>query len=221
MDMTGHHGPIIFDFDGTLVDSEPMYAEALRLVLLEIGISVDARVLRHRFAGIDNASILRQVSQTESRVIPREMEHKLADVVERSMRGLEPVKGAEALLVELTERHIPLAIASNSTAGVVAKMLRQIGLNGFFEGRVVTRDQVAAPKPSPDVYMLAANILASSPEQCLVVEDSPVGVAAARAAGMTVIGFSPSGGCPREFLTQAGASNVISELCDLLVQLAR
>jgi beta-phosphoglucomutase-like phosphatase (HAD superfamily) len=79
----------------------------------------------------------------------------------------------------------------------------------------------AAPKPSPDVYILAAKILASSPEQYLVVEDSPAGVAAARAAGMTVIGFSPPAGCPCEFLRQAGASSIISELCGLLVQLSR
>jgi HAD superfamily hydrolase (TIGR01509 family) len=219
--MMGHYGPIIFDFDGTLVDSEPLYAEALRLVLLEIGISVDAQSLRDRFAGIDNSSIFRQISREENRVIPRGVEHQLADVVERLMYGLEPVKGAEALLIELTERRISLAIASNSTAVVVAKMLCQVRLNGFFDGRVVTRDQVAAPKPSPDVYILAAKILASSPEQCLVVEDSPAGVAAARAAGMTVIGFSPPAGCPREILTQAGASSIISELCGLLVQLSR
>jgi HAD superfamily hydrolase (TIGR01509 family) len=215
--MTAHCGPIIFDFDGTLVDSESVYAEALHQVLFEIGISVDAQSLRHRFAGIDNNSIFRQISQAHDRPIPFDAEHKLAEAVEHLMRGLEPIKGAEALLVELTRRGNPLAVASNSTAVVVAKMLRQVRLSGFFGARLVTRDQVEAPKPSPDVYILAARILASPPEECLVVEDAPTGVAAARAAGMQVIGFSPPAGCPSELLTQAGASCTISELQDLLV----
>lgn len=112
---------------------------------------------------------------------------------------------------------MPLAIASNSTSHLVFRMLDQSGLGAFFSGRVATRDLVKAPKPAPDIYLLAAQMLGSPPELCLVVEDSPTGVAGARAAGMTVVGFSPPvAGCSAELLLQAGASSVITELRCLL-----
>jgi HAD superfamily hydrolase (TIGR01509 family) len=212
--MRGHRGPVIFDFDGTLVDSESLYAEAMHLVLLGVGISVNAQLLRERFAGIDNNSILQQLAMEQNQGLSVDLEEKLQHTVEDLMQSrLKPMKGAKELLIELSERNVPLAIASNSTSLVVSRMLAESRLGEFFEGRVATRDLVRAPKPAPDIYLLAAQMLGSPPEICLVVEDSPTGVAAARAAGMKVIGFSPdTTGCSPALLVQAGASSVITEL---------
>jgi HAD superfamily hydrolase (TIGR01509 family) len=216
--MLGHRGPVIFDFDGTLVDSESLYAEAMHLVLLGVGISVSAQILRQRFVGIDNDAIFKQLSIEWNQTLSVDVEQKLQQTVEDLMQsGLKPIKGAKELLLELSESNVPLAVASNSTSFVVHRMLAQSRLNEFFEGRVATRDLVSAPKPAPDVYLLAARMLASRPEMCLVVEDSVTGVAAARAAGMKVIGFSPqAAGCSSELLVHAGASRVITELGGLL-----
>lgn len=216
--MSAHRGPVIFDFDGTLVDSESLYAEAMHLVLLGAGISVNAQFLRQRFAGVDNNSILQQLAMEQNQVLSVDIEQKLQQAVEDLMQSrLKPMKGAKELLIELSESNVPLAIASNSTSLVVSRMLAQSRLGEFFDGRVATRDQVRAPKPAPDVCLLAAQMLGSAPETCLVVEDSLTGVAAARAAGMKVIGFSSdTAGCSPELLVQAGASSVITELRGLL-----
>ncbi len=212
--MIGQGGPVIFDLDGTLVDSELLYAEALRLVLLGVGISMDAGSLCKRFVGIDNNSILQQLAIEESLMLPVGIEERLQQTIESLMQSqLKPMKGAEEVLTALTRGNVPLAIASNSTSHIVSRMLEQSGLGAFFAGRVATRDLVRAPKPAPDIYLLAAQMVGSPPELCLVVEDSPTGVAGARAAGMTVIGFSPdAAGCSAESLVQAGASSVITEL---------
>lgn len=216
--MIGQGGPVIFDFDGTLVDTEPLYAEALRLVLLGVGISMDAESLRSRFVGIDNSSILQQLAMEQGQVLSGGIEEKLRQTIECLMRSrLKPMEGAEELLIALAQRQVPLAIASNSTSHTVARMLEQSGLGASFTGRVATRDLVATPKPAPDIYLLAAQMLGFPPTRCLVVEDSPTGVAAARAAGMKVIGFSPEPtGCSAESLVQAGASSIITELRSLM-----
>lgn len=216
--MIGQGGPVIFDFDGTLVDSEPLYAEALRLVLLGVGISMDAEFLRNRFVGIDNGSILQQLAMEEGQVLSVGIEEKLRQTIESLMQSrLKPMEGAEEVLIALAKRHVPLAIASNSTSQTVLRMLEQSGLAAFFSGQVATRDLVETPKPAPDIYLLAAQMLGFPPTRCLVVEDSPAGVAAARAAGMKVIGFSPEPtGCAVESLVQAGASSIITELRSLM-----
>ncbi|MGA7823670.1 MAG: HAD family phosphatase [Steroidobacteraceae bacterium] len=211
-------GPVIFDFDGTLVDSELLYAEALRTVLLGIGIAADVGHLHKRFLGIDNKSIFRQLSIEENVVLPVGIEENLQQTIEGLMQSqLKPMKGAEEVLTALAGSNVPLGIASNSTSQTVFRMLNQSGLGAFFCGRVATRDLVRAPKPAPDIYLLAAQMLGSPPERCLVVEDSPTGVAGARAAGMTVIGFSHgTAGCSAELLVRAGASSVLTELRCLL-----
>jgi beta-phosphoglucomutase-like phosphatase (HAD superfamily) len=96
-------------------------------------------------------------------------------------------------------------------------MLERVGLKAYFEGRIAARDEVKAPKPAPDVYLLAASKLSARPCDCLAVEDSPTGIAAARAAGMRVIGFCPTSGVyGARDLFEAGATFVVHELIELL-----
>lgn len=95
--------------------------------------------------------------------------------------------GAEELVVELRAR-VPIAVASNTPGRLVHGALACAGLHGHFEV-VVTADQVAEPKPSPDVYLRACELLGADPARAIGLEDSPTGIAAVRAAGMYAIGI--------------------------------
>jgi HAD superfamily hydrolase (TIGR01509 family) len=95
--------------------------------------------------------------------------------------------GAENLVRELKAR-VPIAVASNTPERLVRGALACAGVTEYFDV-VVTADQVAEPKPSPDVYLRACELLGAAPSRSIALEDSPTGAAAARAAGMFVIGI--------------------------------
>ena len=107
-------------------------------------------------------------------------------VGERMLDGAEPRPGARGVVEALTGR-TPLAVASNSPDSFVRSALAAARLDGAFDA-VVTADQVAEAKPAPDTYLEACRRLGAAPPRSVALEDSPTGVAAARAAGMFVIG---------------------------------
>ena len=113
---------------------------------------------------------------------------ELLELVERRLlEEAAAFPGAEELVRELKAR-VPIAVASNTPQRLVRGALACAGLEQYFEV-VVTADQVAEPKPSPDVYLRACELLGAAPSRSIGLEDSPTGVAAARAAGMFVIGI--------------------------------
>jgi HAD superfamily hydrolase (TIGR01509 family) len=113
---------------------------------------------------------------------------ELLDLVERRLlEEATPFPGAEALVRELRER-VPIAVASNTPQRLARGALACAGLEQYFDV-VVTADQVREPKPSPDVYLRACELLGAAPSRSVGLEDSPTGAAAARAAGMFVIGI--------------------------------
>jgi HAD superfamily hydrolase (TIGR01509 family) len=114
--------------------------------------------------------------------------HELLELVERRLlEDATAFPGAEQLVVELKDR-LPIAVASNTPQRLVRGALACAGLEQYF-GVIVTADEVAEPKPSPDIYLLACERLGVPPSRSIALEDSPTGVAAARAAGMFVIGI--------------------------------
>ena len=114
--------------------------------------------------------------------------NELLELVERRLlEEATAFPGAEKLVVELKDR-LPIAVASNTPQRLVRGALACAGLEQYFDV-IVTADQVAEPKPSPDVYLLACELLDAAPSRSIGLEDSPTGVAAARAAGMFVIGI--------------------------------
>jgi HAD superfamily hydrolase (TIGR01509 family) len=102
------------------------------------------------------------------------------------MKAAEPMAGAAALVAEL-RGHVPVALASNSWRRLITVALHAAELTDSFDA-VVCGDEVAHPKPAPDIYLEAARQLEADPVRTVALEDSPNGVAAARAAGMFVIG---------------------------------
>jgi HAD superfamily hydrolase (TIGR01509 family) len=209
---------IVFDCDGTLVDSEGIHARALQGALERFGVHLTVADIRSQSSGIANGDFLRRVAAERRIALPVDAQLLVEDIADGLIDGeIELIDGADSVVRKLTEKGIPLAVASNSSRRMVEQMLRAVRLAGMFAGRIATRDDVAMPKPAPDVYRHAARLLDVRDEDCLAIEDSPVGAAAARAAGMTVIGFRPrSSFVPEDQLIDAGASRVIDSLGEIL-----
>jgi HAD superfamily hydrolase (TIGR01509 family) len=209
---------VIFDCDGTLVDSEPTHAQALSMVLARYGIGIQAREICSRYAGLDNDSVIRIVSEEAKRAMPRSLEGEIRVETRRLIEmHLSPVQHAIEVVAELRARRINLAVASNSNFEDVDDMLCKVQLRSYFDDRLATRDRVEAPKPAPDVYRLAASMLSAKPEECVAVEDSAAGIAAARSAGIPAVGYCHDGAADaKDGLLGAGASIVIDDLRALL-----
>ena len=105
-------------------------------------------------------------------------------------RKVEPIPGIGAVLDRLDRQGIPYAIGSNGPHRKMEITLARCGLAARFAGRTYSREDVAAPKPAPDVYLLAASQAGVAPQDCVVIEDSATGAQAAIAAGMAVFGFA-------------------------------
>jgi HAD superfamily hydrolase (TIGR01509 family) len=146
--------------------------------------------------------------------------------VEASVEGLtlkliadniQPMDGALEVVYALAHEGCQLAVASNSTRPVVESMLAKVNLRWFFDGHIATKEQVCNPKPAPDVYQLAADLLGKRCDLCIAVEDSPTGVTSAREAGMKVVAFCPPYGTySKDELLNAGASWLLHDLRALL-----
>jgi len=209
---------VVFDCDGTLVDSEEIHARALAGALAELGVRLTAAQIRSHSAGIANEDYLNLVAAERGIVLPPDAPRRVEDIAERLIETeIRLIDGADAVVRRLAARGVRLAVASNSCRRLVDQMLRAARLAPIFADRVATRDDVAEAKPAPDVYRLAARLLNARTGDCLAVEDSVVGVTAAHAAGMTVIGFRP----PQTIFTEgqlfdAGASVVIRSLAEIL-----
>jgi beta-phosphoglucomutase-like phosphatase (HAD superfamily) len=127
------------------------------------------------------------------------------------------VRGIPAILDQLRRLGHPMAVATNSRKPRTMQNLDVTGLRGFFGNHIATVDQVAKGKPAPDVYLLAANMLGHEPAACIAIEDSPPGMNAAVAAGMTAIGYAPPdhGARLADDLRNSGANIIIGDMAEL------
>ena len=179
---------VLLDMDGTLLDTEKVYLESLIAALGACGYTDDILTLGHAMVGIP-------ASDCEAMLRDRYGEHfPLADLnAAFSIRrdeifraGIPLKRGAVALLDALHSHGYPMAIVTSSSRRTAEEHLTLAGIRRRFQA-VLTRDDVARGKPSPDLYLLAAERLGFQPACCLAVEDSNPGVAAAHAAGAITI----------------------------------
>lgn len=208
---------VLFDCDGTLIDSEPLHATAISTVLARHGVRVSAAEIMRRFTGCDNRTLLDVLGSDLGVAWPPDLDEQFDVACEALLRAeSKPMEGAQAALDASRAHRIPVAIASNSGLPLVRAMLLSSGLDAYFGDRLATRDRVAAPKPAADCYLLAARYCSASPSACVAVEDSPAGVRAARAAGIPTLGYRSQGShVPIEALRDAGAAAIITELHDV------
>ena len=202
---------VIFDCDGVLVDSERIANRVFASLLREIGLHFTLAEMFETFVGNSMARCVEIISERLGHAPPDDLldrYHRLSR--EALIRELVPVPGVAALLSALDAAGLPYAVASN---GEHAKMETTLGATGLlerFEGRRFSSADVARPKPAPDLFLHAARQMGVAPGRCVVIEDSPLGVQGACAAGMTVIGFADI--MPAERLRSAGASLIVDNL---------
>jgi HAD superfamily hydrolase (TIGR01509 family) len=213
---------LICDCDGVLIDSEAVAAGVL------------VRELEARWPGVAAAPVvmpllglrIERVLSGAGAALGRSLTPADIDAI----RTVAEAKAREAplfpgVLAALEAVALTKACASNSYTAVVREVLARNGLTRFFGERVYCADMVAKPKPAPDVYLAAAQGMSLAPAACLVVEDSVAGVSAARAAGMTVLGFvggtHVGGDAHAHELREAGAIEIFDDMTTLPARVAQ
>jgi HAD superfamily hydrolase (TIGR01509 family) len=208
------NGPVIFDLDGVLVDSEIWWDEVRQAFASahdrEWGPDDQAAVMGANSAAWSRTMRDRLALDLEASVIERAI---VDGVIERYRRDGPPTIPGAVEAVERIAAERPVAVASSAHREVIDAALQATGLATRFEV-VVSSDEVEHGKPAPDVYLETARRLGTTPEACLVVEDSRNGVLAARAAGMTVV-LVPNESVPPAPGTHGLADVVLERLADL------
>jgi HAD superfamily hydrolase (TIGR01509 family) len=175
---------VIFDCDGTLVDSEPLGLEVLLRESRALGAhwASDADVLVLK--GRPMAAALREIEQRIGHPLPPGFEDAVRLAMAEAFRDrLAPIPDAASALAAL---HVPYCVASNGPRHKIELTLGLTGLLPLFQGRVFSAYDVGSWKPDPGLFLYAANEMGAEPAQCVVVEDSESGVRAGLAAGMSV-----------------------------------
>ncbi|MFD7880747.1 HAD family hydrolase [Streptomyces sp. NPDC059766] len=209
---------VIFDNDGVLVDSEPISNRLLAAYLTELGHPTSYEDSIRDYMGSAMHRIHDLVQERTGRQLPPDFDDVFhARVFAAFERELKPVPGVADVLSQLTADAVPYCVASSGSHERIRVGHRTTGLDRWFdEDRIFSSQDVGRGKPAPDLFLYAAERMGVPPQRCVVIEDSPLGVQAAVAAGMDVYGFTAM--TPAERL--AGATQLFSdhgELADLLV----
>jgi len=177
----------IFDCDGVLVDSEYIIATAEAEVMTEEGYPLTPEEDIRLFSGKSQRFMLDTVETSLGRKFPEGFGERIEKLAaKRLSTELKACEHIHALLEKISLK----CVASSSTPPMIGHSLKTAGLDGFFKpDTIFSATMVEKGKPHPDLFLLAAQKMGRSPENCIVVEDSFAGVEAARAAGMTAIGY--------------------------------
>jgi HAD superfamily hydrolase (TIGR01509 family) len=207
---------LIFDCDGVLVDSELLANAALAELMSVLGHPMTTQQAVDTFAGRRLSDVLARAEALLARPIPADLgEQAGALMLARFRRELKAVAGVREAIAALP---YPRCVASSSTRERLALSLDVTGLAPLFGANMFSADQVAHGKPAPDLFLFAAQSLGAAPAGCVVIEDSPLGIQAALAAGMTTIGFAGASHATDQLakkLAQAGAEIVVRAMSDL------
>jgi len=213
---------VIFDCDGVLVDSEGLASRVESELMRELGLTLSVAETHDLFLGKTVEGVLELIAGRSGRKLAPSFVYNWAFATAQAfMHELRPVPEVRAVAEQLRARGMALAVASQSPLARVRFSLEVTGLAPLFGEHLYVASMVPRPKPAPDVYLLAASRLGLRPENCVVVEDSPAGAAAALAAGMRAIGYVPAHapGITAEAMRASGAL-VIRSIPELLALIA-
>ncbi|MEM9126666.1 MAG: HAD family phosphatase [Pseudomonadota bacterium] len=218
---------IIFDFDGVIADSEIISLATLQNTLADYGIHLPSETVRERFLGKSLDAILEFVAENSAgRPVNDFAENWQSELFERFHNELSPIADVTGFLDILRSLNVPYCIASSGTFERIGVALAAMQMAPLFEF-VFSAEQVERGKPAPDLFLHAAAQVGVAPETCLVIEDSPFGVRAAKAANMRCAGFV--GGAHLKgiedhhgaFLRQQGADLIIRSYGALAPELCK
>lgn len=179
---------VIFDCDGVLVDSEGLSVSALLGMVKLAGGTIDEDTAYEHFLGKSMKSVREILGRDFGLdITDRQLTEMRVELMRRFREELQPVAGVKEMLPKLS---VPRCVASSGTLDRIRYALDVTGLLGLLEPHLFSAAMVARGKPAPDLFLHAASAMGVQPENCLVIEDSPAGVEAARAAGMHVFAFT-------------------------------
>ena len=178
---------IIFDCDGTLVDSEPLTNKVIAEMAGELGIQMTGDESTKLWGGKTIDAVVYGMKEMSGKDLPDDWIPRLVQKVSEAYKhDLVPMDGISEVLDSLK---IATCVASNGRPGHVENSLKLTGLYKYFEGRVYTASEVANPKPDPALFLYAEDKMGFSKDQCVVSEDSITGVTASVRAGIRVLGL--------------------------------
>jgi beta-phosphoglucomutase family hydrolase len=210
---------VIFDLDGTIVFSHPTHFAAYEKLFGEFGITWSFEEFEKVFAGTGAPAIIEQILERNgvSGFDLPALVKKKRDIFNEILahKKLEVVPGFFEFLKEVNRLGLKKIIASGSNKANIRAMLENIGVSEDFP-IVVSGEEVARPKPAPDIFLAAAQKIGVEPAQCLVIEDTDHGVRAARAAGMKCIAFTTT--LPAVILKKAEPDSIAKDYHEILTQ---
>jgi HAD superfamily hydrolase (TIGR01509 family) len=207
---------LICDCDGVLVDSEIIADRVMLDVLTETFPGIDFKPSVKTAFGQQTSRFLAGLETKFGMTMPPDFVNTIeARVSVELARSVSPITGVRSALERCG---LPVAVVSNSRMERVRASVRRAGLDEIVGDRMFSAQQVARPKPYPDVYLFAANKLGVDPSRCLVVEDSIAGLTAARAAGMKTIAFIGASHIPSGYaqvLHETGITRIMAHMDEL------
>ncbi|HYE29590.1 MAG TPA: HAD family phosphatase [Allosphingosinicella sp.] len=209
---------MIFDFDGVIADSEILSNAVLAEALSALGHPTTTEQAVDRYIGLHWADTCAAIEAEVGRALPEDFRQGTSAAFERRLDEVKAVAGVGAFLAALPP--LPMAVASSSPTRWLRSSLERFGLADHFGDRLFSAaEHVSRGKPHPDIYLYAARALGVAPADSLVLEDTAPGVAAARAAGMTVVGLCAGRHCGAgygERLRAAGADHIAGSYAEVL-----
>jgi len=184
---------VIFDFDGVVAHSEPLHRKSFNITLRQLGINIPRKLYKERYVGLGSLSIMEDVFRTHN--VNRNAKFwvgKRMKVFRELVKkeGVKPVKGFMKFNKLLNKIGMKKIIASGGYRKNVLVMLECLRLDKEFQ--FISREDVKKRKPDPEALLLAAGRLGVKPSECLVFEDSPYGIEAAKRAGMKCVALTTS-----------------------------
>jgi beta-phosphoglucomutase len=207
---------VVFDFDGIIVDTEPIHYKAFQEILIPLGLGYSWQQYLDLYLGFDDRDAFREAFRAGGRSLSEQelrsmMEEKALAFLRTVSSGVAPYPGVVELIRSLSGK-VPVALCSGALRSDIDPILSQLALTGAFDA-IVTADEVSASKPDPESYRLAVQRLQElypgiDPAASLAIEDTPAGIASATGAGLKVLAVTNS--YPKERLL--GAFRVIQSL---------